>query len=375
MIYKTIKSSNILVSSTRTGKVKAWRAHIVQRESLDVTAGQYFVRSSYWQESKSGVKSKVIESEPYLVEGKSIGRSNETSAKEQAELEFQRMITKQMDKGYAEVGKKSKILPLPMLAQKFKERSHKIVWPAYVQPKLNGQRMLYNDDVAWSRGGKFIIPKCIAHLTFDTQGYIIDGELILEGNRLLQETMKAAKKYRAGVSEKLQYWVYDIVDTTLTFKERSALLKKIVKGASNKNIVLVPTHLVNADEVLAYQSEFTSAGFEGTMIRNADSMYVINQRSNDLQKLKDFQDAEFEIVDVVSGGGSFTDCAIFVCKTKKGVTFNCAPEGTMEYKKELYGKRKKLIGKWLTIRFQELTNDLVPQFPVGVDIRDAVDFS
>lgn len=227
MTYKTIKSSVVLVSTTRTGKVKCWMAHIVRRESLDVTAGQYFVRSSYWQESKSGVKSKVIESEPYLVEGKNIGRANETSAKEQASLEFERMITKQMDKGYAEVGKKSKILPLPMLAQKFKERSHKIEWPAYVQPKYNGMRMLYDGKKAWSRGGKMMIPDVIKHLQFDTKGYIVDGELMLPGNKPLQTTMSAAKRYQPGVSDTLEYWVYDVIAPTLSYEDRLNVLKSI----------------------------------------------------------------------------------------------------------------------------------------------------
>jgi len=142
------------------------------------------------------------------------------------------------------------------------------------------------------------------------------------------------------------------------------------------NVKLVPTFEVNNEmEVMEHHIQFVKDGFEGSIIRMRGKGYEIGHRSDQLLKLKDFQDAEFRIVDVISGGGSFTGCAIFVCETKKGVTFNCAPEGTMEYKKELYSQRKKLIGQFLTIRFQELTNDLVPQFPVGVDIRDAKDFS
>jgi len=93
-----------------------------------------------------------------------------------------------------------------------------------------------------------------------------------------------------------------------------------------------------------------------------------------LLKLKDFQDAEFRIVDVEEGKGSFRGKAIFVCETDEGYRFNCAPEGSMEHRAELYRTRKNHIGKWLTVRYQALTEDGAPQFPVGVDIREEGEF-
>jgi ATP-dependent DNA ligase len=323
---------------------------------------------------KSGETSKPITTEPYLVEGKNTGKKNETSDEEQASLEFDSMCKKQRDKGYTEAGVKSKVLSLPMLAQKFQDSSHRIEWPAFVQRKYNGMRCLYDGKKAWSRGGKDILATVFKHLEFDTKGYITDGEIILKGNPALQTTISAVKKYRPELSENLEYHIYDIVDETLPFSARTNIVQDLVKAANNPFIIDVPTYTVETpQDVIVRQVQFVKEGFEGTIIRNKHGKYHIGQRSADLQKFKDFQDAEFKIVDVVEGGGSFSECAIFVCDNGKGILFNCVPEGTIELKKEYFKNRKKLIGQNLTIRFFEMTNDKIPQFPVGVSIREEGD--
>jgi len=364
--------SNILVSHTRTGNEKFWQAHVVS------IGKQWYTQTSYWQVNKAGKKSLVQQSEPYEAYPKNVGRANETSAEEQALLEFNSMVTKQRDKGYTEVGTVSKVLPLPMLAQKFSDRGHKLLWPAWVQPKYNGQRMLFNGSEGWSRGGKYIIPEVIAHLQcLSLGGVILDGELILPGNVLLQETMKATKKFRPGVSDQLQYIVYDIVEPDIPFTNRFQILNDIVEQLrENGPISIAPTHVVNnTADVMRWHKEFVDSGFEGTIVRDDSDGYDIGHRSNQIQKYKDFVDAEFEIVDVIEGDGRFKGAAVFVCQTDAGKQFKCTPEGTMEHRRELFETRGRHIGKLLTIRYQELSADQVPLFPIGVDVRDHTDIT
>ena len=360
-------NTSILEAKTRTGAAKFWQGHVVK------IGKKWYTRTSYWQINKAGKKSLVQWSEPYEATPKNVGKANETSAEEQAKLELESMFKKQLDKGYSEQGKKkSTKRPLPMLANKFKERGHKITWPAYVQPKFNGMRMLYDGKKAWSRMGKDIIPEVIQHLKFETWGHIVDGELILPGNLILQETMKAAKKFYPGLSDTLLYIVYDVVEPDKTFSERYDILKKLVtaKGVS-KNVILAPTHqVIDVADVVTYHKKFTSEKYEGTMIRDNSCGYEIGHRSNQLQKYKDFVDAEFEIIGVKEGEGSFKGCAIFKCITLEGKDFDCTPEGSMEHRKELFKNRDNYIGKFLTVQYAELTKDKKPQFPVGVDIRD-----
>lgn len=367
-IVKIYRSSSVLESTTRTGSAKFWQGHV----SND--GDQWFTQTSHWQVNKAGVKSKVQFSDPYEAKPKNVGKSNETSAKEQAISEFDSMVLKQMDKGYAEPGKKSKVRDLPMLAQKFKDKKKKVIYPAIVQHKLDGNRMLQKDRECWSRGGKDMVVECVKHLTFNTQGYTIDGELIMPGNVPLEETSQALKAYKAGISEQLTYQVYDVmVDKPYT--ERYELLKTLLKNAP-ANVKLVPTITVqNEAEVMKNHKQFVKDGYEGVMVRWGNDGYNIGHRSPSLLKHKDFVDGEFKIVDVRDGEGSDKGQAKFVCVTDEGNEFEAKPEGKVEHKQEIWINRKDYIGQWLTVRYQTITKkNRVPQFPVGVTTRDAGEF-
>lgn len=367
---KIVHSSPVLSAKTSKGNDKFWQHHVCQN------VNSWFTQSSHWQVNKEGVKSVVQFSDPYEVVPKNVGRANETTAKEQAYLEFESAVKKQIDKGYMLPGVTAPSQILPMLAHKYAERGDKMTWPVYVQPKYNGNRMLFDGTIGYTRGGKQNIPEVIAHLQCDTTGLLLDGELMLPGNPLLQESMKVIKKYRKGESEKLIYIVYDIVDPARTFVERcEELVTLINSGKLPANILRAPTHLATTPgDVSSFHKKFVEAKFEGTMVRDNSAGYAVGQRSNQLQKFKDFQDAEFTILDVVDGGGKYKGAAIFVCDNGHGTNFNCNPEGTMEYKRDLYNRRDELIGQSLTVRFQELSADLVPLFPVGVDIRERGEF-
>ena len=111
-------------------------------------------------------------------------------------------------------------------------------------------------------------------------------------------------------------------------------------------------------------------GFEGLMFRNAKGLYDVGQRSADLLKMKDFFDDEFEVIDFYEGEGREAGCVMWRCKTKDGKVFGCRPEGTHEERAEFLKEAKDYVGKMLTIRYQELTKDGLPRFPVGVAFRD-----
>lgn len=367
---KIVYSTPILQATTRTGKAKFWQGHIVHADD------GWYNQTSYWQLKNDGSISTVQWSEPYVVKAKNVGRSNETSAEEQSRLEIERDFEGQKDKGYAEIGQKSEVLPLPMLAHKFSDRGHKVIWPAFVQPKLNGQRMLFDGTKGWSRGGKEIISECIAHIRKELgplpNGIILDGELILPGNPLLQKTMTAIKKFRPELSPTLVYWIYDIVDTTKTFSERFNQLRNILV-LEREHVKVTPTVNVGTPaEVMTHHEHFVRLGFEGSMIRFDLEGYDIGHRNNQLQKLKDFVDGEFEILDIVDGGGRFKNAAIFVCRATETETFTVVPEGDMEYRRNLYETRDEILStrKYLTVRYQELSENGVPIFPVGVSVRE-----
>lgn len=364
---KTVKSSEWLISENKAGGEKFWRLHIVKDGS------DYYTQTEWYQMSKLGSATKVQTSEPYFANPTNVGRANERDSKAQAEFEFDAIVKKQRDRGFRVKGEKKQVRPMPMLAHKFKDRKGKVDFPVYVQPKLNGMRMLFDGKQGWSRGNKEIIPEVIQHLQFDVGGCILDGELMLPNNVLLQESMKAIKKFRPELSPELLYHVYDIVEDA-DFATRNDLIKRLMP-LFPPNVVYVQSYLChNEADVMKYHKMFTKAGYEGTMIRDPNGEYEIGKRSYSLLKLKDFVDAEYKIVEVIEGEGSDKGLAIFILDAGNGQTFNCRPEGTQENRAELYKNRKKLINRYMTVRYQELSRDGIPIFPVGVAIREWGEF-
>jgi DNA ligase-1 len=368
-MHNVIKSSDWLISENKKGDNKYWRLHIL------ADGDSYYTQTEWHQISTLGNETKKQLSEPYYCEPTNVGRANERDSQAQAYFEYDAIIKKQMDKGYLPKGAAKNTRPMPMLAHKFTDHKGKVEFPVYVQPKLNGMRMLFDGTNGWSRGNKEVIPEVIQHLQFNTGGHILDGELMLPNNVLLQESMKAIKKFRPELSSQLLYHVYDLVDSDLPYEARLEIITELCAHAP-ANVKLVKT--VRADDELQVghlHRLFTADGFEGTMVRDPLATYEIGKRSYSLMKLKDFVDAEYRIVAVIDGAGSDVGLAIFELETDTGARFNCRPEGTQENRAELFKNRKNLVGKWLTVRYQELSKDGIPIFPVGVGIRDLNDFS
>lgn len=303
--------------------------------------------------------------------GKNIGRANETSPVEQALLESAAKLQLKRDKGYFSTIEQAQteVVFLPMLAKD--GRKVKIKYPCDAQPKLDGVRCMAPDGKLMSRGGK---PYDVKHISDKLDvfgvGDVPDGELYIHG-MALQDIVSLVKKPKPG-SEKLQYWVYDYYslkkEPWYTRSFNLTLYDTIVpKGI----IKIVPTYRVrDEEEMLAIHAQFIQQGFEGTILRDRNGKYELGHRSSALIKWKDFQDDEFTITGYKEGIGKFVGCVIWECETIEGKKFNVAPKGTLEAKKAWYDDAPNIIGKQLTVRYFAFTNDGIPQFPVGITIRD-----
>jgi ATP-dependent DNA ligase len=326
-------------------------------------------------------------------EGKNIGKSNETTPKEQAIAEATAQWEKKLKSGYSKTQKDAKAGKVdtkfvtggiePMLAHKFRDHADKIKFPAFVQPKLDGIRCIAMivDGVAslWSRTRKPItgVPHIIKDLEtkFPDANIIFDGELYNHSykNKFEEIVSFVRQEIPKEGHEVVQYHIYDIVDTTKTFKQRQEWLvtnRENIEHNTPVVLSLVHTHEVEDDDVLMYW--FTSwrlAGYEGAMVRNSKSMYE-GKRSYGLQKIKEFDDAEFKITGIKSGRGRMADCAIFTCTNASGDLFDCKMEGSLTVLKEILKNPRNVIGKMLTVRYQGLTNGNLPRFPIGVVVRD-----
>jgi DNA ligase-1 len=135
---------------------------------------------------------------------------------------------------------------------------------------------------------------------------------------------------------------------------------------------MVETLIVKDEvELIEAYEKFKSQGYEGAMVRNLNSPYEF-KRSNHLQKMKEFEDAEFEIVGVEEGRGKLQGHAgAFVCKNKDNTEFKAKMSGEISKLKEYWENQNEYIGQMLTVKFQGFTGaKKVPRFPVGLRIRN-----
>ena len=259
---------------------------------------------------------------------------------------------------------------LPMLANKWDDRKKYISEPFYVQPKLDGVRLLVSKDGGISRTGK-IIPGTEVLGKGLQPGQYVDGEAF-DPNLNFEELTSTFKTDPL----KLKFHVFDFFDLKaealardkMTFEQRWEYVKDSIY---NPHYEYVDTFSVKKHKDMeGYHKMFIQQGYEGTMIRDRFSVYEVGQRSNYLLKYKDFQTEEYEITGAKTGHGRDADAVVWVCKTENDNQFTVRPEGTIVQREEHYRNYKKYIGKMLTVRFQNLTALGVPRFPVGVTIRD-----
>ena len=301
---------------------------------------------------------------------KNIGKTNETTPKQQAILEANAKVKAKLEEGYYKTIEEahSKVLILPMLAKDFKEQESKVIYPCYVQPKLDGMRALKDGSSIISRKNKAITT--VNHIAdeFRSLYTMFDGELYTHGISF-QENMKLVKKYVKGETEKIKYHIYDIVNLSLSFKLRYILLKTLFDKFQPKNCELVPTYLINSkEELLEKHKKFLEQGYEGTIVRHGEVGYESNKRSSSLLKFKDFQDLACEIIDVEPSEKRPTHGS-FVCKLSDGRIFGCGMRFSHSEREDILKNSENYIGKMAEIRFFEYTDEGLPRFPVCVGIR------
>lgn len=406
-----IETLPTLYGVEKNGKIKTWCASIYLKGADKKTSPAYAIIQHGQQEGKKQTTQRDY------TEGKNIGKRNETTPLTQCITETKK---KWLDKLYQESYQET--LPtqvpdhataaaapttakkyFPMLAQSFAPDSktakkNPIVFPCYVQPKLDGLRcVIYSDPVTGeirrqSRTGTYFdtmthIAQSLAPLFAKYPTAILDGELYTTEMPFEELAGHIKRKILdAADHEKLkaiEYHIYDVIDETptATYEERHNSIKRmfasIAASSASSPHALPPyirlVHTVEAKTPADFKSNFAKfieEGYEGIMLRNKEGKYRCNYRSHDLQKYKEFMEDEFKIVGFTQGDGRDKGTVIWICHTKEWKEFSVRPRGTIAARTFLYNNGDKYIGKMLTVIYQELTEEGKPRFPVGKDVRE-----
>ncbi|NBQ71038.1 MAG: hypothetical protein EBU46_20285 [Nitrosomonadaceae bacterium] len=259
-----------------------------------------------------------------------------------------------------------------MLAHDYNKRGKSIVWPCKVQPKLDGTRMVgISGKGLYSRNRKAYphLEHIRTELNMLPAGTTLDGELYSK-TLTFQEIVGIVKSETLKPKQEfIKFYVYDMINGE-NFETRYTMLRSIFAMHKFQHLVLVKTEeCANEAAMKAKHAEYVEEGYEGCMLRNKTGLYS-NCRSVHLQKYKEFVDMECRIVGFKEGEGAEVGCVIWICETEDKKQFACRPRGTREERQELFATGDEHVGKMLTVRYQELTDDGLLRFPVGIAIRD-----
>lgn len=355
------------------------------------------------------VGGKVLEGVWTACTPKNVGRANETSAKDQAELEAAALHTKAIERrGYArsvaDVDNEREV-PGVMLAHTFDWKKLKPDLPfeegVFVQPKLNGCRAAKQDDQMFSRYGKkfftlphiveqwnrFAPPEIAAVYEPDGEAYNHDmREDLNDLNSLLRKQTPTASQLEAA-AKIVQLHVYDLRPKKgmkgAGQKKRRWLLRQLrelqhdseIHRRASTSLRFVSSKKVdNHDELFAEYKRALSMGYEGLMIRIGDHEYEEGQRSHYLLKMKPrFNGSGFTIIEAKEGKGknkgvlsrllveAKRDIAIEdMWVVPKGTVFHANMKGPIPKRRKMFEERAALVGKEITISCAYVTNMGVP---------------
>ncbi len=338
--------------------------------------------------------------------------------KEQYTLQFNSEVKKFLDKGYVEVEKHPNEYTIeeldsifgevktnqygvikPMLAKQAKDIKNLKIFDKeyYISRKINGVRCLIyydgNQVKTSSRGATnydIAIYHIITHPLIEKffknhPDAILDGEIFKKNLSLniISGICRSQKTINDG--KDLQFYWYDIVDLQAPFSKRWNTMQEWLKelqlsdfdpdkqfSDEELHIQFLPQEKISGwDNMKKLHDEWVQDGWEGAVIRLAESIYKPGARGNDWIKIKIYIDAEYPIVGLSDGLREEDMC--FILETPNGQRFNCKPMGDREQKHWYHEHIDELIGKQLTIKYFEMSGvegSEVPQQPIGIAIRD-----
>lgn len=362
---------------------------------LDQSGNSFIIRRTTGQ-----YQGKMINQPELLIEKGKAKRS----VIQQADLEYNSIINKYLDKGYKKLSSLTpkkfeeltseeidNLVPTiksdssgnlkPMLAKSYDKCQNSVLnKPMFCSRKLNGVRcMIKLDDdgnvTTVSRGGKNYnvsaqkIMKEVEPFLKAHPDYILDGELYRHGHYLQELSGIARLQEWEDRCEILEYWIYDIASDKIQFNERYDMLMDMQDEFKDlKKVKVIDHELTNSwDEIQRLHDKWVKEGYEGLVARKPDKVYEFGKRGSTMIKVKQYQDDEFTIIDYKDGLRDEDFC--FICETKDGKPFAAKPIGDRELKAEYIKNIDDIIGKKGTVKFFEISKDGLPQQPIFQAVR------
>lgn len=317
-------------------------------------------------------------------------------------LLFHKLITKNLPLG---IDSKTinKVIPglIPtfnvQLANKYFDKPEIVEGKQFaITTKIDGMRcimMKENGEVTfWSRQGQQI--EGLVDLIEEAKrnfpdNIALDGELIAKETTLEDTYKNTMKTARTKDSEKhnLKMMVFDGMDIQdfknqdcqVSYLNRRSKLEEFWNHIENCNYSsdyfnLLPILYIGNDtsKITELLNEQTAKGEEGVMINMCDAPYDF-KRTNNLLKVKKFQDCDLEVIGYEEGSNRLTGTlGALVCRYKEGNSVKVSGFTDKE-RTEIWTHKDEWVGKVITVKYFEETKNatggLSLRFPTFVGER------
>jgi len=234
----------------------------------------------------------------------------------------------------------------------------------WISEKYDGVRGYWDGETLRTRSGA-VIP-APAWFTERWPKTPMDGEL-WAGRGRFEQASSTIRQHPADDDawRHMRYMVFDLPGHAGTFDQRIPALQKLVAQINHPWVQAVSQFKVaNATELQRKLDEVVQGGGEGLVLHRGNSLYRAG-RSDDLLKLKPFDDAEARVVGIVPGKGKYEGMmGSLLMELPNGTRFRIGTGFTDEQR-----QNPPPVGSTVTFRYQGMTAAGKPRFARFMRVR------
>ena len=235
----------------------------------------------------------------------------------------------------------------------------------WVSEKLDGVRAYWDGETLTSRNGnRFNAPPWFIE---DFPRVALDGELWM-GRGTFERLSGAVRRQHPDDAQwrDITFMVFDLPSSPATFDGRLKRLREMFEANKSPHVALVEQFRVADHETLMYTlNKVVAGGGEGLMLHRGSSRYTAG-RTDDLLKLKTYEDAEAVVVGHVPGKGKFAGML--------GALLVEMPEGRRFRLGTGFSNEERLepppLGAIVTYKYYGKTRNGLPRFATFLRTRD-----
>jgi len=249
-----------------------------------------------------------------------------------------------------------------MLAKKYHQGID--VKEYWVSEKLDGIRARWDGYKLISKNGYTLsTPEWFTHRFTNV---VMEGELWIARNRY-EDTSSVTSKAIADTGwSDVRLMLFDLPEHQGDFTQRYLEMLRLVKSINSPYLSVIEQFRVESHiELMKYLQSVVDAGGEGLMLHHQASKYL-NGRSENLLKLKLFEDAEAIVIGYKPGKGKFKGLLGSIkVRNTQGKEFNIGSGFNLQQR-----QNPPALSSRITYKFNGLTKNGVPRFPVFLRVRD-----